>query len=237
MICLLALLSNETWAQDAAQSDEKLEKKYAPFLGVKGAREYLQGLPFQIGDSTSQTVELRIRGQSYQAELLALNDVDDCEACHGQIDVLIFHNGQPFFLEKNLIEGSGWHGHPYIGDERTVVPLGRDSEGLAFSGEMWMPRGCRSYTADLYGIDVEARQFKQIFADGETVCEGDQPVLGVKLSSKGLDAEGRGLFAFTTIKQRGRRQVRILRTLRFEAKQWKLVESHLPAARPARRRR
>jgi hypothetical protein len=57
------------------------------------------------------------------------------------------------------------------------------------------------------------------------MCEGDPQVSGVKLLSKGLSVEGRGLFVFTIIKQQRHRQARISRSLRFEPKQWKLVDS------------
>lgn len=233
-ICLLALSALRVGAQEPPQRGEALAKKYAPFLGEQGAREYLQGLRFQVRDFKSETFELRVRGERYQVELLALLQFEDCEACPGQLDALVFRDGQPFFVEKSLAEGSGWNGNPYWGDERKVLPLARGIDGLVFTGEMWMPRGCHGFTAELLGIDVEARQIKQIFADGAMACDGDPEVGGVEFVAAGLDAAGRGRFVFTVISQQRHRRARVNHRLRFEPGQWKLVKDGRAAARRRR---
>jgi hypothetical protein len=71
------------------------------------------------------------------------------------------------------------------------------------------------------------QKLKLIFEAGEGDCDQKE---GVRLSalqfdSKGLDAEGRGIFVLTLVKEKGTRKLRNSRTLRFDSTRWNLVDS------------
>jgi hypothetical protein len=201
---------------------DDLADRYARFLGAAAARRYLEDLPFEIGGSREQAVTLRSRGQAYRVELVALDAADDCEACAGQVDALVFRDGAPVLLEKGVFDG-GSHGRAYAGDRTAVLPLARDTDGLVITGEMWAPRGCRVFTAHVFAVDADARALRKVFERAEESCEGGPVVRRLTLESRGLDGQGRGRFALTTVRREGRREVKAAETLRFDPARWALV--------------
>jgi hypothetical protein len=156
-------------------------------------------------------------------ELVAIDAADDCEACSGQVDALVFRDGAPFLLEKGVFD-SGSHGHVYTGDRTAVLPLARDTDGLVITGEMWAPRGCRFFAAHVFAVEAGARALKKVFARVEESCEGGPEVARLTVDSLGLDARGRGRFSLTIVKRKGRREVTTAETLRFDPARWTLVQ-------------
>ena len=202
----------------------KLVDKYARFFGADAARRYLDDLPFEIGGSDEEAITVRSRGQTYRVEIVAIDEADDCETCSGQLDALVYSGQTPVLVESGLLEG-GSHGHVYRGDKTTVVPLTRDTDGLLITGEMWAPRGCRLFTAHLFAIDAGAKTMKKLFDEVEESCEdGPTTVQSFTFESRGLDAQGRGLFACSLVKKERRGSVKDAKALRFDAAQWALVK-------------
>lgn len=223
MPSLLVVLGSLAAAQSPPFSVGNLEGRYARFLGAEGARRYFQELPFEVGASDEKAVELRVKGQTYRVELVAIHDADDCETCGGVVDALVFRDGAPFLLEKGVFE-SGSHGRAYTGNETAVVPLTQDSEGLAITGEMWAARGCKVLTADLFGIDVAGRALKHVFARTEESCEGEETLVkGLSFGPKGFDSAGHGLFLVTVLDQKGHREEKTTEKYRFDPARWTLV--------------
>ena len=206
-------------AQEASPpplSPELLEK-YAAFMGETKARQYLEGLDFYVGETSEAAVELRVHDHLHRVVLLSLSDADDCEACRGQVDALVFQDGKPLFVHPGFFR-DGSHGHPHMGGEPRVVPLAAGMDGLLLQGELWLPRGCSAFHATLFAMaEAPDRELRTIFQQVLEGCENDSvQIKGLRLESKGLDPQGRGRFLLTTVKLSGGRKVGTSKDLRFD---------------------